>query len=61
MAYDYDALYRLTKATGRQHIGINANTYKNNSSEGSFMQSIYGPTLRKRCWEVRKLYRNLCL
>lgn len=43
MAYDYDALYQLTKATGRQHIGINANTYKNNNSEGSFMQSIYGP------------------
>ncbi|QNR24556.1 SpvB/TcaC N-terminal domain-containing protein [Croceimicrobium hydrocarbonivorans] len=41
--YSYDALYRLLKATGRQHIGINANTYKNNASEGSFMESIYGP------------------
>lgn len=41
--YTYDALYRLTKATGRQHIGINANTYQNNQSDNSFMQCIYGP------------------
>ncbi len=41
--YVYDALYRLIKASGRQHININENTYKNNSSEGSFMQSIFGP------------------
>lgn len=41
--YGYDALYRLTKATGRQHIGINDDTYKNNRSQGSFMQSIFGP------------------
>lgn len=41
--YNYDRLYRLVKATGRQHTGINANTFKNNPSEGSFMQSIFGP------------------
>ncbi|HPI05165.1 MAG TPA: SpvB/TcaC N-terminal domain-containing protein [Saprospiraceae bacterium] len=39
--YTYDALYRLVEATGRQHPGINANTYKNNLSQGSFKQSIF--------------------
>ncbi|MDN5201282.1 SpvB/TcaC N-terminal domain-containing protein [Fulvivirgaceae bacterium BMA10] len=41
--YSYDALYRLTGANGRQHININDNTYKNNTADGSFMQSIFGP------------------
>jgi RHS repeat-associated protein len=41
--YTYDAIYRLIQANGRQHQGINTNTYKNNASDGSFMQSIYGP------------------
>lgn len=41
--YAYDALYRLIKATGRQHQGIGAATYQNNASQGSFKQSIYGP------------------
>jgi RHS repeat-associated protein len=40
-AYQYDPLYRLTQATGRQHPGISANTYKNNTADGSFMQSIF--------------------
>lgn len=40
-AYQYDSLYRLTKALGRQHPGISGNTYKNNFADGSFMQSIY--------------------
>lgn len=39
--YTYDALYRLRVAMGRQHPGINANTYKNNSTQGSFKQSIF--------------------
>lgn len=37
----YDSLYRLSRATGRQHMGISANTYKNNSTDGSFMQSVF--------------------
>ncbi len=40
-SYTYDALYRLEKATGRQHPGINANTYKNDSP--AFKQSMYAP------------------
>ncbi len=43
--YTYDALYRLIKASGRQHQGINGNTFKNNTSDGSFKQCIYGPDL----------------
>ena len=39
--YQYDSLYRLTKSLGRQHPGINGNTYKNNMADGSFMQSVY--------------------
>lgn len=39
--YTYDALYRLISATGRQHPGINANTYKNNITQESFKQSIF--------------------
>lgn len=39
--YTYDAFYRLIMATGRQHPGINANTYKNNIAQGSFKQSIF--------------------
>ncbi|RPH30727.1 MAG: sugar-binding protein [Bacteroidales bacterium] len=42
-SYTYDALYRLIQANGRQHQGISTNTYKNNPSDGSFKQSIYGP------------------
>lgn len=39
--YTYDALYRLINAKGRQHPGINANTYKNNTANGDFMQSKF--------------------
>lgn len=39
--YTYDALYRLIQANGRQHPGINGNTYKNNVSDGSFLQSLF--------------------
>lgn len=39
--YTYDAYYRLTIASGRQHPGINANTYKNNITQDSFKQSIF--------------------
>ena len=42
--YQYDSLYRLRQASGRQHPGISSNTYKNNSAEGSFMQSIFSQT-----------------
>lgn len=41
--YTYDALYRLIQATGRQHQGITVNIYKNNPSDYSFKQCIYGP------------------
>ncbi|MCC5633838.1 DUF2431 domain-containing protein [Nostoc sphaeroides CHAB 2801] len=41
--YTYDALYRLIKANGRQHPGINAGTYRNNEQEGDFKQSKYIP------------------
>lgn len=40
-SYQYDSLYRLSQAIGRQHPGISTNTYKNNISDGSFMQSLY--------------------
>jgi RHS repeat-associated protein len=39
--YTYDASYRLLKSNGRQHPGINKNTYKNNTADGSFKQSIF--------------------
>ncbi|RFS26712.1 hypothetical protein DVR12_02685 [Chitinophaga silvatica] len=39
--YTYDALYQLIQATGRQHQGITATTYRNNIADGSFMQSKY--------------------
>lgn len=39
--YTYSALYQLIQATGRQHPGISAGTFKNNSSDGSFMQSLF--------------------
>ncbi len=39
--YIYDALYRLTNANGRQHPGITANTYKNNSNDNDFKQSKF--------------------
>lgn len=41
--YTYDEVYRLIKATGRQHPGINGGTYRNNSSDGSFKQSMFSP------------------
>ncbi|MBB6498857.1 Rossmann-like fold-containing protein [Pedobacter cryoconitis] len=41
--YTYDAIYRLIKANGRQHPGINANTFKNNVIDKSFKQSIFSP------------------
>jgi len=40
--YTYDALYCLLKATGRQHPGITASTYKNNTKDGDFKQSKFG-------------------
>lgn len=39
--YTYDSLYRLTAATGRQQIGVNANAFKNNESDNFFKQSIF--------------------
>lgn len=39
--YTYDALYRLIKANGRQHPGINPRTHKNNGEEGDFKQSKF--------------------
>ena len=39
--YTYDAVYHLIKSNGRQHPGINGNTYKNNSADNSFKQSIF--------------------
>lgn len=42
--YNYDSLYHLIQASGRQHPGITANTYKNNTTEGSFMQSKFSQT-----------------
>ncbi len=41
--YTYDAIYQLILANGRQHQGITANTYKNNTSDSSFKQCLYGP------------------
>ncbi|NEQ34877.1 MAG: sugar-binding protein [Okeania sp. SIO3I5] len=41
--YTYDALYRLIQANGRQHPGINGNTYKNNEKDGDFKQSKFIP------------------
>jgi RHS repeat-associated protein len=40
--YTYDALYRLIKANGRQHPGINSDTYVNNKKDGDFKQSKFG-------------------
>ena len=37
--FGYDALYRLVAASGRQHPGILATTYRNNGSDGDFKQS----------------------
>lgn len=39
--YTYDALYRLTNASGRQHPGLNADAYKNNITSNNFKQSIF--------------------
>lgn len=39
--YLYDALYRLIRANGRQHEGINENTFRNNLADGDFMQSRF--------------------
>jgi RHS repeat-associated protein len=41
--YTYDALYRLKHASGRQHPGITATTYRNNKKDGDFKQSKYSP------------------
>ena len=41
--YTYDAQYRLIKANGRKHPGINARTYQNNGEEGDFKQSKFVP------------------
>jgi RHS repeat-associated protein len=41
--YTYDGLYRLIKANGRQHPGINATTYRNNEQDGNFKQSKFIP------------------
>jgi len=39
--YTYDALYRLTNANGRQHPGLNADTYKNNITDNNFKQCLF--------------------
>ncbi|MEQ8474504.1 MAG: SpvB/TcaC N-terminal domain-containing protein [Marinoscillum sp.] len=39
--YTYDALYQLTRSNGQQHLGISANTYKNNSKDGDFKQCLF--------------------
>ena len=41
--YCYDPIYQLVQASGRQHRGITANTYKNNSADGDFKQCVFGP------------------
>ena len=41
--YTYDPLYRLIKANGRQHPGINARTHKNNDRDEDFKQSKFIP------------------
>ena len=41
--YTYDALYRLIRANGRQHPGINSGTYRNNEKDGDFKQSKFIP------------------
>ncbi|MBW4680589.1 MAG: hypothetical protein KME19_10790 [Microcoleus vaginatus WJT46-NPBG5] len=41
--YTYDALYRLIRANGRQHPGINAGTYRSNEKDEDFKQSKYIP------------------
>ncbi|MDJ0796430.1 MAG: SpvB/TcaC N-terminal domain-containing protein [Calothrix sp. MO_167.B12] len=41
--YTYDAHYRLIKANGRKHPGINARTHKNTSQEEDFKQSKFIP------------------
>jgi RHS repeat-associated protein len=40
--YTCNAIYQLVTATGRQHTGITASTYQNNSTD-SFKQCIFGP------------------
>ncbi|HYF32993.1 MAG TPA: SpvB/TcaC N-terminal domain-containing protein [Chitinophagaceae bacterium] len=42
--YEYDPLYRLTKANGYQHPGILANTYWNDVKYGDFKQSKFSVT-----------------
>jgi RHS repeat-associated protein len=39
--YTYDAIYRLTNASGRQHPGLNADAYKNNIKDNSFKQCLF--------------------
>ncbi|MEO1373069.1 MAG: SpvB/TcaC N-terminal domain-containing protein [Cyanobacteria bacterium J06635_10] len=39
--YTYDAHYRLIKANGRKHPGINARTHKNNPQDEDFKQSKF--------------------
>ncbi|HYH81168.1 MAG TPA: SpvB/TcaC N-terminal domain-containing protein, partial [Longimicrobium sp.] len=39
--YGYDALYRLVAASGRQHPGITAATFRNNTADGDFKQSRF--------------------
>lgn len=41
--YTYDAHYRLIKANGRKHPGINARTHKNNHQDEDFKQSKFIP------------------
>lgn len=41
--YTYDAQYRLIKASGRKHPGINAGTHKNKDENGDFKQSKFTP------------------
>lgn len=39
--FTYDAFYQLIAANGRQHPGITATTWKNNSNAGDFKQSRF--------------------
>lgn len=39
--YTYDAIYRLINSSGRQHPGILATTYRNNTKDNDFKQSKF--------------------
>ncbi|WP_139487948.1 SpvB/TcaC N-terminal domain-containing protein [Brevibacillus dissolubilis] len=52
--YTYDALYRLIAGTGRQHPGVQGNTYQN-----GFKQSIFMPFCHPNDTEKLENYREL--